>query len=113
MDLAHQTALHAGQQSNAAGCALQTRGASHLQSSAVCLGLQERIRGRGATIDGHGNVVCVRKVECYVPTTDTWVVLAPMTQPRAEAGCAVLGNNIYIVGGYSWDDNKRLRYVTH
>lgn len=47
-------------------------------------------------------------MECYVPLTDTWMVLTGMNEPRAEAGCAVLGGKIYVVGGYSWDDNKRL-----
>jgi len=65
----------------------------------------------GATIDKQGNVICVRKTECYVPATDTWVSLSCMNEPRAEAGCAVIGSHIYVVGGYSWDRNKRLSSV--
>lgn len=34
-----------------------------------------------------------------------------MLEPRAEAGCAILGKSIYIVGGYSWNTHKRLESV--
>ena len=65
----------------------------------------------GATLDNSGNVKCVRKVEYYIPSTDSWVGLSQMLDPRAEASCAVQGNKIYVVGGYSWDTNSRLSSV--
>ena len=62
----------------------------------------------GATLDKTGKVVCVKEVERYTPTSDTWCTITTMLQPRAEFGAAVIGNCIYICGGYSWDTNRRL-----
>ena len=67
----------------------------------------------GATVDSAGNVVCVDKVECYTPLTDTWTTVASMAEPRAEAGLAVMDKRLYIVGGYSWNTNKRLKSVEY
>ncbi len=62
----------------------------------------------GAMLSSTGFVMCNKNVECYSPTTDSWTTLSTMLQPRAEAGCAVLENKIYIIGGYDWDHSKRL-----
>lgn len=62
----------------------------------------------GATLDNVGNLVCVPKVEYYTPATDSWVSVSSMNQPRAEYGCAILANKIFVVGGYSWNTYKRL-----
>ena len=35
----------------------------------------------------------------------------PMVTPRAEAGFSLLGNQVYTIGGYSWDRNERLASV--
>ncbi len=65
----------------------------------------------GATVDSSGNVVCVSKVESYNTITDTWTTIKSMLEPRAEAACCLLNNTIYVVGGYSWNTNKRLKSV--
>ncbi|XP_074651691.1 kelch-like protein 31 [Tubulanus polymorphus] len=65
----------------------------------------------GATLDSTGNVICASTVECYTPLNDTWTTVNPMQEPRAEAGLAVLGHHIYVIGGYSWDKGKRLDSV--
>lgn len=65
----------------------------------------------GATVTNSGQVICVKDVEQYNPQTDTWCVMSPMMQPRAEAGSTVINNKIYVVGGYSWDKKTRLRSV--
>ena len=65
----------------------------------------------GATLDATGAVTCVSTVESYAPLTDTWTTLAPLPTPRAEAGHAILSNQIYVVGGYCWDSNRRLDSV--
>ncbi len=62
----------------------------------------------GGTLNSAGNITCVKKVECYFPTTDTWSQMSPMLVPRVEAGVALLGDKIYVMGGYSWDKNERL-----
>ena len=43
--------------------------------------------------------------------SDSWVTVSSMLDPRAEAGCTVMDNSIYVVGGYSWNRNQRLRTV--
>ena len=63
----------------------------------------------GATLGRNGKVTCVKEVERYNPSTDTWVTLAAMLEPRAEAGSAVFGETIFVFGGYNWDDNVRLQ----
>lgn len=65
----------------------------------------------GATVDKAGNIKCATTLECYTPSTDMWTVVAPMLTPRAEAGLAVLGNKLYVIGGYSWDIGQRLSSI--
>ena len=62
----------------------------------------------GATIDPNGNVACIRQVDCYHPSSDTWSSVNTLNEPRAEAGGAILGGKLYIIGGYSWDKELRL-----
>ena len=51
----------------------------------------------------------VTSIQSYCPINDTWTTLDCKLDPRAEAGCAVLGNKIYIVGGFSWNMKERLK----
>ncbi|KAL5004783.1 hypothetical protein ScPMuIL_018239 [Solemya velum] len=63
----------------------------------------------GATIDASGNIKCLDTIETYTPSTDTWVLLCGLKSPkRAEFGCTLVGDRIYMCGGYNWDDNQRL-----
>lgn len=42
-------------------------------------------------------------VECYDPKADQWNILqTPILEGRSGPGCAVLDDNIVLVGGYSW-----------
>ncbi|XP_064621071.1 kelch-like protein 31 [Lineus longissimus] len=65
----------------------------------------------GATLDQSGTVTCVAEVECYTPSSDSWTTVKQLLEPRAEFGCAVVGEKIFIAGGYSWDKNVRLSSV--
>lgn len=68
----------------------------------------------GATIDASGNIQCLETVEKYTPSTDTWIVLPGTKSPkRAEFGCTLVGDRIYVCGGYNWDDNQRLNSVEY
>ncbi|MDG2222826.1 MAG: kelch repeat-containing protein, partial [Rubripirellula sp.] len=40
-------------------------------------------------------------VSAYDPTTKKWTELAPLPEPRSSFDAAVLGNKIYVVGGWS------------
>ncbi|MGB0599984.1 MAG: Kelch repeat-containing protein [Rubripirellula sp.] len=40
-------------------------------------------------------------VSAYDPTTKVWSELAPLPEPRSSFDAAVLGNQIYVVGGWS------------
>lgn len=45
----------------------------------------------------------VMLVECYDPKADQWNILqTPILEGRSGPGCAVLDDNIVLVGGYSW-----------
>ena len=63
----------------------------------------------GATLDASGVTFGVNSIQSYCPTSDAWTTLDCKLESRAEAGCAVLGNKIYIVGGFSWDIKERLK----
>jgi N-acetylneuraminic acid mutarotase len=39
--------------------------------------------------------------EAYQPSTNTWVTHPPMPTKRAEAGSAIVGNKIYVTGGFT------------
>ena len=63
----------------------------------------------GATVDSCGCTYGVAIIEFYCPMSDTWTTLESTLTPRAEGGCAVLDNKIYIVGGFNWDVKERLK----
>ncbi|ESO87598.1 hypothetical protein LOTGIDRAFT_194339 [Lottia gigantea] len=67
----------------------------------------------GATVDIHDHLVCVKNIERYTPSTDTWVVLkgSNLPNPRSEFGCTIINNKIYIAGGYDWDTKVRLAKI--
>ena len=65
----------------------------------------------GATIDSEGTISCVEAIEKYSPTADTWTYVCNMLTPRAEFGCCVLDDNMYISGGYNWNSGERLSSV--
>jgi hypothetical protein len=51
VQIVDHSSLQTCKQRHASCCAFQTGGSSHRESCAVCLGLQERIRGGGTSID--------------------------------------------------------------
>ncbi len=42
-------------------------------------------------------------VDRYNPATNTWSAFATLPQPRAQAGAAVIGTGLYLLGGYTTD----------
>ena len=42
-------------------------------------------------------------VEVYDPEADTWESAAPMPVPRITAAVGVIGDQVYLAGGYFWD----------
>ncbi|OWF46970.1 kelch-like protein 9 [Mizuhopecten yessoensis] len=65
----------------------------------------------GASVGNMGKISCVESIEKYTPTSDTWVTLTSMKNPRSEFGCACLGSKIYVVGGHNWSTKERLSSV--
>lgn len=45
------------------------------------------------------------KTEAYNPKTDEWSTLAPMPQPRFRHGAAVVGDDMYLIGGRFLNDS--------
>lgn len=65
----------------------------------------------GATINDEGTISCVEAVEKYSPTADTWTYACNMLTPRAEFGCSLLSDVVYVCGGYNWNSGERLTSV--
>ncbi|XP_078456270.1 kelch-like protein 26 [Lampetra fluviatilis] len=81
-------------------------------SEARVLHCMAAARGRVYALGGRADQVerCydVLAAECYVPEADQWTAVTSMRTGQSEAGCALLGDRIYVVGGYNW----RLNNVT-
>ena len=45
----------------------------------------------------------ILQVESYDPRRGQWTRVAPLLLPSSEAGLAVRGGRIYVLGGYSWE----------
>ncbi|KAM9753744.1 LOW QUALITY PROTEIN: kelch-like protein 36 [Menidia menidia] len=45
----------------------------------------------------------ILQVESYDPQGGQWTRVAPLLLPNSEAGLAVWGGRIYVLGGYSWE----------
>ena len=45
-------------------------------------------------------------VSCFDPDTTKWTEVAPMPEPRSSFDAAVLGNKIYVVGGWSMQGDQ-------
>jgi N-acetylneuraminic acid mutarotase len=52
-----------------------------------------------AAIDGKIHVLLQSTHDVYSPETDTWSSTAPMETPRHGFGTAVIGDNLYVIGG--------------
>lgn len=48
--------------------------------------------------DGYGRGY-LASGEVYDVATNAWSSIPPMTTARSDAGCAVLGSDIYVIGG--------------
>ncbi len=49
--------------------------------------------------DASNDAIPLSTVEAYDPATNTWTTMAPMPTPRFQLAGAVLGGNIYAIGG--------------
>jgi len=50
----------------------------------------------------------VLETEIYNVMTDQWTVMTSLPHPHSEGGCELYDDKIYIVGGYSWAQQKCL-----
>ncbi|MGH0162733.1 UNVERIFIED_CONTAM: hypothetical protein FKN15_068085 [Acipenser sinensis] len=53
----------------------------------------------------------VKVTECYCPLSDQWTELSPLPVGHSQHGAAALGNKIYIMGGFSWEEERFLNTV--
>ncbi|MGH0127112.1 UNVERIFIED_CONTAM: hypothetical protein FKN15_052662 [Acipenser sinensis] len=53
----------------------------------------------------------VKVTECYCPLSDQWTELSPLPVGHSQHGAAALGNKIYIMGGFSWEEERFLSTV--
>ncbi|XP_043927419.1 kelch-like protein 9 isoform X2 [Protopterus annectens] len=53
----------------------------------------------------------VKVTECYCPVTDQWTELTHLPVGHSQHGAAALGNKIYIIGGFSWNEEGFLKNV--
>ncbi|KAJ7308390.1 hypothetical protein JRQ81_008931 [Phrynocephalus forsythii] len=65
-----------------------------------------RIYALGGRMDHVDRCFDVLAVEYYAPETDQWTTVSSMRAGQSEAGCCLLGQKIYVVGGYNWHLNN-------
>ncbi|XP_041066522.1 kelch-like protein 9 isoform X1 [Carcharodon carcharias] len=56
----------------------------------------------------YDDVLCC---EYYCPNADQWSHIAPMLRGQSDVGVAVFNNNIYVIGGYSWNNRCMVEIV--
>ncbi|XP_055500219.1 kelch-like protein 9 isoform X1 [Leucoraja erinacea] len=49
--------------------------------------------------------------EYYCPVADQWTEIAPMLRGQSDVGVAVFNKNIYVIGGYSWNNRCMVEIV--
>ncbi|XP_069744508.1 kelch-like protein 13 isoform X2 [Narcine bancroftii] len=59
-------------------------------------------------ISDYDDVLCC---EYYCPITDQWTEIAPMLRGQSDVGVAVFNRNIYVIGGYSWNNRCMVEIV--
>ncbi|XP_053549818.1 influenza virus NS1A-binding protein [Bombina bombina] len=57
------------------------------------------LNGKLIVAGGYNREECLRTVECYDPSSDTWTFISPMKTPRARFQMAVLMGQLFVVGG--------------
>ncbi|XP_043556881.1 kelch-like protein 13 isoform X1 [Chiloscyllium plagiosum] len=53
----------------------------------------------------------VLSCEYYSPIADQWTHIAPMLRGQSDVGVTVFNNNIYVIGGYSWNNRCMVEIV--
>ncbi|XP_048459087.1 kelch-like protein 13 isoform X2 [Rhincodon typus] len=53
----------------------------------------------------------VLSCEYYSPVADQWTHIAPMLRGQSDVGVTVFNNNIYVIGGYSWNNRCMVEIV--
>ncbi|XP_048396853.2 kelch-like protein 13 [Stegostoma tigrinum] len=53
----------------------------------------------------------VLSCEYYRPVADQWTHIAPMLRGQSDVGVTVFNNNIYVIGGYSWNNRCMVEIV--
>ena len=51
-------------------------------------------------------------VDCFDPATGKWTAMAPLPEPRSSFDAAVLGDTIYVVGGWSMQGDSDSKWHT-
>ncbi|XP_061739447.1 kelch-like protein 26 isoform X1 [Nerophis ophidion] len=67
---------------------------------------KDRVYALGGRMDHVDRCFDVLAVEYYNPQSDQWTTVSPMRAGQSEAGCCLLDNKIYVVGGYNWHLNN-------
>uniref|UniRef100_A0AAY4CY57 BTB domain-containing protein n=1 Tax=Denticeps clupeoides TaxID=299321 RepID=A0AAY4CY57_9TELE len=68
--------------------------------------VNDRVYALGGRMDHVDRCFDVLAVEYYVPDSDQWTTVSPMRVGQSEAGCCLLGQKIYVIGGYNWHLNN-------
>ncbi|XP_078481129.1 kelch-like protein 9 isoform X2 [Ciona intestinalis] len=55
--------------------------------------------------------VDIHETEIYSAMSDQWTLVAPLPLPHSEGGCAYYDGKIFVVGGYSWTQQKCLSTI--
>lgn len=69
-----------------------------MSESKCGLGVAE-LDGKLIVVGGYGRAECLRSVESYCPTTNTWMEELSLSEARGRVQIAVINGTIYAVGG--------------
>ncbi len=64
-----------------------------------------RLNGRLYIFGGVGNQYRSKDAQCYDEHNNVWIQLAKMKRARSGCSCVAIGDNIYVIGGYT-DQSK-------
>jgi hypothetical protein len=59
------------------------------------------LNARNATTDDDADLHSTADFACFDPATNKWTALAPLPDPRSSHDAVVIGDNLYVVGGWT------------
>ncbi|MEX2317344.1 MAG: DUF1668 domain-containing protein [Pirellulales bacterium] len=69
------------------------------------------MNARNATVDQEADLHSTDEFACYDPAARTWTALPPLPAPRSSHDAVVIGDKLYVVGGWTLDGPSRGKWI--